>query len=83
MKLIEFEKCSSCETGQNTKARLSFSDKPEHCGTCGLFLRNPLTAVGEQAMRYSMQVNRKQWRYGSTIFPTEYIEQYEYLWPGW
>jgi hypothetical protein len=34
------------------------SDTPSHCGSCGLFLQNPLTDDGRQ---YVMGANRAEW----------------------
>jgi hypothetical protein len=46
------------------------SDYPQHCGSCGVFLENPLTTEGEQ---YVLELSRQG------RIPEEWREFYRYL----
>lgn len=52
------------------------ADSPSHCGTCGLFLENPLTEDGEDYVKET--VNRGD---GNPEVLTEWREHYSYLFP--
>jgi hypothetical protein len=47
------------------------SDTPQHCGTCGMFLKNSLTSDGEEYVRECAMA-------GGNV-PPEWREYYDYL----
>jgi len=56
------------------------SDTPQHCGSCGLFLENPLTEDGEIFINDTVElwIEDKQGKYDKEVVQ-QWVDFYDYL----